>query len=142
MIYTDNTNKALRLMYEKHSGQLDKSGMPYDFHPFHVAEQMTDEKTTVTALLHDLIEDTDCTLEQLREMGFDEEVLEAVSLLTRDKSLSYADYIRRLKDNRIAAAVKRADLRHNSDLTRLDAIDERAMYRLRKYREALLILSE
>lgn len=142
MIYTDQTKKALRLMFEKHRDQVDKSGMPYVFHPFHVAEQMTDEKTTVAALLHDIVEDTDTTLDDLLAAGFDPEVVEAVGLLTRDKALPYLDYVRKLKGNRIAAAVKRADLAHNSDLTRLDEIGEREMRRLRKYREALIVLSE
>lgn len=142
MIYTDQTKKALRLMFEKHRDQVDKSGMPYVFHPFHVAEQMTDEKTTVAALLHDIVEDTDTTLDDLLAAGFDPEVVEAVGLLTRDKTLPYLDYVRKLKGNRIAAAVKRADLAHNSDLTRLDEIGEREMRRLRKYREALIVLSE
>lgn len=142
MIYTDQTKKALRLMFEKHRDQVDKSGMPYVFHPFHVAEQMTDEKTTVAALLHDVVEDTDTTLDDLLAAGFDREVVEAVGLLTRDKTLPYLDYVRKLKGNPIAAAVKRADLAHNSDLTRLDDIGEREMRRLRKYREALIVLSE
>lgn len=59
MVYTEQTKKALKLCFEVHKNQVDKSGMPYVFHPFHLAEQMTDEKSTVVALLHDVIEDTD-----------------------------------------------------------------------------------
>ena len=62
MIYTEMTKKAIKLMFEKHKDQVDKSGMPYVFHPFHLAEQMDDEETTITALLHDIAEDTDTTL--------------------------------------------------------------------------------
>ena len=74
MIYTPATKKAMKLCFEAHKDQADKSGMPYVFHPFHVAEQMQDEKTTIVALLHDVIEDTSYTLQDLQNMGFDKEV--------------------------------------------------------------------
>ena len=74
MIYTPQTKIALKLCFEAHKDQLDKSGMPYVFHPFHLAEQMDSEKTTVVALLHDVVEDTDYTLEDLTEMGFDSDL--------------------------------------------------------------------
>ena len=70
MIYTDLTKKAIRLCFAAHRDQTDKSGLSYVFHPFHVAEQMTTEETTVVALLHDVIEDTVYTLEDLAAMGF------------------------------------------------------------------------
>ena len=71
-------------MYEAHKEQTDKSGLPYVFHPFHLAEQMDDEVSTVVALLHDVVEDTDCTLDDLRKMGFSGEVCEALDLLTHE----------------------------------------------------------
>lgn len=140
MIYTPETKKAMKLCFEAHKYQTDKSGLPYVFHPFHVAEQMPDEKTTVVALLHDVIEDTACTLEDLRDMGFDEDVLGALALMTHDKSVPYMDYVAGIKDNAIARTVKLADLRHNSDLTRLDEIDEAALARVGKYRAAIELL--
>ena len=70
MIYTHLTNQAMKLAYEAHHGQVDKGGIPYVFHPFHLAEQMTDETTTVVALLHDIVEDTNYTLEDLANLGF------------------------------------------------------------------------
>lgn len=140
MIYTNLTKKALRLCFEAHKEQVDKSGLPYVFHPFHLAEQMTEELTTVTALLHDVIEDTHYTLSDLREMGFPEEVLAALTLLTHDDDTPYLDYVARLKSNPIARAVKLADLRHNSDLTRLDHVDARVLKRAEKYRQAMELL--
>lgn len=140
MIYTNLTKKALRLCFEAHKEQVDKSGLPYVFHPFHLAEQMTEELTTVTALLHDVIEDTHYTLSDLREMGFPEEVLDALRLLTHDDDTPYLDYVARLKSNPIARAVKLADLRHNSDLTRLDHVDARVLKRAEKYRKAMELL--
>jgi (p)ppGpp synthase/HD superfamily hydrolase len=140
MIYTPNTKKAMRLCYEAHQGQTDKSGMPYVFHPIHVAEQMTDEPSTIVALLHDVIEDTHYTLPDLEKMGFDREVLDALALMTHSKNVPYLEYVAKLKGNPLARAVKLADLRHNSDLSRLDTVDESAKKRLEKYRAAIALL--
>ena len=142
MIYTTQTKRALTLCFAAHRDQMDKSGMPYVFHPFHLAEQMTDEQTTVAALLHDVVEDTDYTFEDLAEMGFDAEVLAALRLLTHAEGEPYMDYVARLKGNRIARAVKLADLAHNSDLSRLDPaqIDEWALKRQEKYQKAIELL--
>ena len=140
MIYTDKTKKAMKLCYEAHKGQVDKSGMPYVFHPFHVAEQMTDETTTIVALLHDVVEDTDYTLEDIAEEGFGKEILEAVALMTHEDDVPYLDYVAKLKDNPIARAVKLADLAHNSDLSRIGEIDKETKQRLEKYKKAIALL--
>ncbi len=142
MLYTEMTKKALKLCFKAHRDQTDKAGMPYVFHPFHVAEQMTDEDTVVTALLHDVLEDTPYTLEELRSMGFREEVLTALALMTHGEGVPYMNYVAKLRANPIARAVKLADLRHNSDLTRLDAVDEKALKRAEKYRRAIALLTE
>jgi len=140
MIYTDATKKALRLCFDAHKEQEDKSGLPYVFHPFHLAEQMQDEVTTIVALLHDVVEDTDYTLEDLKKEGFGDAVIDALALLTHDDDTPYMDYVARIKENPIAKAVKLADLAHNSDLSRMDAVDERAMERNRKYKAAIALL--
>ena len=142
MIYTAQTQKALRLCFEAHRDRTDKGGMPYVFHPFHLAEQMTDEKTTVAALLHDVVEDTDYTLADLEAMGFDGEVLAALRLLTHAEGEPYMDYVARLKANPIARAVKLADLAHNRDLSRLapEQIDEWALQRQETYQQAIALL--
>ena len=142
MIYTDLTKKAMKLCFSAHRDQVDKSGLPYVFHPFHLAEQMGDEYTTVVALLHDVVEDTPYTLGDLEEMGFPPQVLEAIGLMTHDESVPYLDYVSRIKGNPIARTVKLADLRHNSDLTRLDTVDERALARVQKYAETIRLLEE
>jgi len=141
MIYTAMTKKAMKLAYEAHQGQIDKNGIPYIFHPIHLAEQMADENTTVCALLHDVVEDTPYTLADLRAMGFTPEIIDALTLLTHDKGVPYMDYVRKIKTNRIASAVKLADLRHNSDLSRLDTVDEDALKRVKKYKQAMSILT-
>ena len=140
MIYTPVTKIALKLCFEAHKDQVDKSGMPYVFHPFHLAEQMTDEETTVVALLHDVIEDTDYTLEDLAEMGFSENVLRAISLMTHDEGVPYMDYVARIKANPIARAVKLADLRHNSNISRLDKVGTSDFERVEKYKKAINLL--
>ena len=142
MIYTKMTNRAMELAYRAHHGQCDKSGVPYVFHPFHLAEQMDTEETVTAALLHDVVEDTDYTLEDLRAMGFPDPVLEALSLLTHDPSVPYMEYVKRLKNNPIARAVKLADLTHNSDLSRLPAVTEKDLARVEKYRRAKALLLE
>lgn len=142
MIYTEKTKKALKLCFEAHKEHLDKSGMPYVFHPFHLAEQMTDEATTIVALLHDVVEDTDYSLSDLCEMGFGAEVMDALSLMTHDKAVPYMDYVAKIKSNPIARQVKLADLRHNSDTTRLDHMDETAQNRVEKYARAIKLLEE
>ena len=142
MIYTEMTKKALKLCFAAHKDQTDKSGMPFVFHPFHLAEQMPDEDTTIVALLHDVIEDTPYTLDDLRAMGFNEQVLDALALMTHDKRIPYMDYVAKIKGNKIARTVKLADLKHNSDLSRLYNVDEKAMKRIEKYRQAIALLSE
>lgn len=142
MIYTPKTKKALKLCFEAHKEQVDKSGIPYVFHPFHLAEQMQTEETTVVALLHDLVEDTDYTIEDLTRMGFDETITDAIALMTHADDVPYMDYVREIKNNPIAKAVKLADLKHNSDLTRLDVIDEKALSRREKYLKAIALLEE
>ena len=140
MIYTPLTKNAIKISFDAHKNQVDKSGMPYVYHPFHLAEQMDDEYSTCVALLHDVVEDTDITLDDLRRNGFPEEVIEALSLMTHNDDVPYLDYVRAMKDNPIARKVKLADLAHNSDLTRLDEVDDKAIERVNKYKQAIFIL--
>lgn len=132
----------MKLCFRAHKEQTDKSGIPYVFHPIHLAEQMGDEDTAVVALLHDVVEDTDYTLEDLRAMGFNQNVIEAIRLMTHAEGVPYLDYVAKIKENPIARAVKLADLAHNSDLTRLDTVDEKAMARAQKYARAIRLLEE
>ena len=132
----------MKLCFAAHKDQTDKSGMPYVFHPFHLAEQMTTEETTVVALLHDVVEDTSYTLADIAAMGFPKSVTDALALLTHDDAVPYMEYVVAIRYNPIAKAVKLADLKHNSDLTRLDYVDAKALQRVEKYRNAIKLLSE
>lgn len=142
MIYTKQTKTAMKLCFEKHRMQVDKCGIPYPFHPFHVAESMKDEATVCVALLHDIIEDTDTTAEELASLGFSSEIIDAISLLSHDKNVPYLEYIAKIKENPIAKAVKIANLKHNSDLSRLDKVTENDIKRVEKYKKALELLSD
>ena len=137
MIYTELTKRAINLMFDQHRDQRDKSGLPYVFHPWHVAESMPDEITTVVALLHDVVEDTQLTIEDLRQMGYPKEVTEALALMTHEKGTDYFEYVKRLAVNPIARMVKLSDLKHNSDLTRMDEITDKVLRRREKYMKAI-----
>ena len=135
MIYTEMTKKAIKLMFEKHKDQVDKSGIPYVFHPFHLAEQMDDEETTITALLHDIVEDTDTTFDDLRELVFSDNVINALKLMTHDKNIDYFEYVKNISKNPIARKVKIKDLEHNMDTSRLDEVTDKDLERVKKYKK-------
>lgn len=145
MIYTNLTKKAMKIACKAHEGQVDQTGTPYIFHPYHIAEQMDDEASTCVALLHDVVEDTDMTIEMLME-EFPPEVTDAVKLLTHEKGTDYYDYVRSIKQSPLAMKVKLADLEHNSDETRFtedDQVSEKTLgYFRNKYSKAKQILLE
>lgn len=141
MINTKLTRKAMIIAYEAHKNQVDKSGVPYIYHPIHVAEQMDTENECIIALLHDVVEDTNVTFKQLEEV-FSKEIIDILKLLTREENIEYDEYIKRIKNNSIACKVKIADLTHNLDKTRLDFVTEVDVKRNEKYKKALQILCE
>ena len=144
MVYTPLTIKAMKIAYDAHHGQQDKSGVPYIFHPLHLAEAMEDEISCCVALLHDVVEDTEITLEQLAS-EFPDQVVEAVRLLTHEPDTDYFDYVRAIKANPIAKQVKLADLAHNMDASRFSGVEvpkERIGYFWDKYTKAKAILLE
>ncbi len=144
MIYTELTMKAMKLAYQAHRGQVDKAGVPYVFHPWHLAESMTDEISTCAALLHDVVEDTEVTLTDL-EKQFPPEVTAVVALLTHDENVDYFDYVRAIRQNPVAVKIKLADLAHNSDPGRSSCFafePESLKRRLEKYQKAKAILLE
>lgn len=102
--------------------------------------KMHTEEEAIVAILHDVIEDTDCTLDDLRKAGFSENVLESLRLLTHDPKEQYMNYIMKIKDDPIARSVKIADLKHNMDLTRIPHPAKKDYERVEKYKAALQIL--
>lgn len=142
MNYTHLTKIAMRIAFDAHKNQTDKSGVPYIYHPIHLAEQMEDETSTIVALLHDVVEDSITTFNDLVELGFPDEVINALKLLTHNKNIKYMDYIQLISENEIAKKVKLADLRHNSDLTRLEKVNKKDTQRVFKYKEAIKLLTD
>lgn len=141
MIYTEKTKHAIKLCFKAHAGQFDKSGIPYAHHPLHLAEQMEDEDSTIVALLHDVVEDTKYSLKDVKGMGFGDNVIEALELLTHDPEVPYMEYIREISTNLLATKVKLADLEHNSDVSRLNhAPTETDLRRIKKYKQAMAFL--
>ena len=137
MIYTDMTVKAMRLAYHAHRDQVDKGGVPYVFHPYHLAEQMNNEIRVCAALLHDVVEDTDVTLDYLKS-EFPPAVTAIVELLTHEEEVDYNEYVAAICTNADAAFVKLADLVHNMREDRLvgQQSNEQIQRRLQKYAEA------
>ncbi len=142
MIYTELTKKAMRLAFEVHKEQTDKTGLPYIYHPIHLAEQMDDEASACVALLHDVVEDGEVSFEELLAYGFTEEIVDAIRLLTHEEAVPYLAYVAEVKKNPLAKKVKLADLAHNSDVSRLTSVDEKARVRMEKYRAAIALLQE
>lgn len=120
MIYSKQIKIACNVLFDAHKEDKDKGGYPYVFHPFYLATQMDDEDSVCTALLHDVIEDhgDKYSFESLEKLGFNENVISALKLLTHDEKVPYMEYVYQIKNNPIARKVKIADLKHNLDETR------------------------
>ena len=110
--------KAVMIAQEAHKGQLDKGGNPYIEHPLYVASQVDTMELKIVAVLHDTLEDSDMTANDLKKEGFPERIVDAIVMLTHEdgNEEAYLDYIRRVATNTMAAAVKKADLMHNMDM--------------------------
>ena len=135
------SEKAYEIAKKAHLGQIDKAGEDYIKHPEKVASFVNSDEEKAVAYLHDVIEDTELTLEDLREYGFSEEVLKAVDVITKKKGQDYQTYLNSVKENKLARVVKLADLHHNSDLTRLINITEKDIERKEKYQKAIDFLN-
>lgn len=130
---------AIKLCYEAHKNQVDKGGSPYYLHPIYVALNMESEEQKIVALLHDVIEDTEITIGDLKKKGFSEKIIEAVDAITK-KGESYEEYLKKVKDNELAKAVKIEDIKNNMDVSRLKEITEKDIARIEKYKKALAYL--
>lgn len=129
----DQLEQAIQLASTKHYGQRDKSGKPYIFHLIHVMNNVNNLSSKIVAILHDILEDTDMTKSDLINLGFCENIVEAIDILTKPKQEVYMNYIKEVSQNSISKEVKLADLKHNMDLTRLETISEKDLKRVEKY---------
>jgi (p)ppGpp synthase/HD superfamily hydrolase len=128
--------RALQIAVTAHAGQKDRNGAAYVFHPLRVMMRCNSARAKLVALLHDTVEDTNVTYEQLAAEGFPREIIASVRLLTREDEMAYDDYITRIMDDPVALEVKIADLEDNADIRRMQDVDEEALERLKKYHEA------
>lgn len=133
---------AIRLALDKHHGQVDKGGAPYILHPLRVMGYMETETEQIVAVLHDVVEDSDVTLDDLRSMGFSNDVVAAVDHLSRREDETYEQFIQRIKPHPLAVRVKLGDLRDNMDIRRAGDLDQKALDRLQRYRKAWFELTE
>ena len=131
------SERAYEIAKKAHLGQVDKAGEDYIKHPEKVASFVKTDEEKAVAYLHDVIEDTELTLEDLGEYGFSKEVIEAVDIITKKRG----EDLNSVKKNKLARAVKLADLRHNSDLTRLAKVTEKDIKRKEKYQKAIDFLN-
>ena len=124
-----------------HAGQKDKAGAPYLLHVLRVMMSVEKLDEKIVALLHDVIEDSEITFEEIAYEGFPKKILKAVELLTKTESKPYEDYIQEIKRNELARVVKLADLKDNMNLTRLKKVTETDKMRIKKYKEAYNLLN-
>lgn len=135
-----NLQRALEIAVESHKNQVQKDGTPYALHPIRLSISLQSEEQKIVALLHDVVEDTDWTFENLVDEGFSVNVIEALRLLTHTDGSPYEEYIDRLASNPLARSVKKADLTDNMDFKRIPEPNEKDFARLQKYHRAWSVL--
>ena len=127
---------SLHIALRAYAGKTDKAGREYILHPLRVMAKMETDLERSAALLHDVIEDSEITAEDLLAAGIPAEVVEAVQFLTKRENEEYQDFVARAKKNKLAANVKIADIEDNIDVLRLTSLDERDLARIKKYHSA------
>ena len=127
---------ALSIALEAHTGQRDKAGQVYVLHPLRLMMKMASEPAMATAVLHDVVEDSEWTLDRLREAGIPADIVEAVGLLTHKPGQTYEEFVETLAGNPLARGVKLADLEDNLDTLRLESLGPKDLERIAKYHKA------
>ncbi|MCW8901493.1 MAG: GTP pyrophosphokinase [Gammaproteobacteria bacterium] len=135
-----SVDKAIEIAVHAHSGQLDKAGKPYILHPLRIMLKFQNELEQITAVLHDVIEDSELSIKDLESHGFHASVLRAIDCLTKRYNEEYIDFIVRVSADDLATKIKIADLKDNMELTRLPSVEDEDLLRVQKYKKALNIL--
>jgi len=130
----------MQIAENAHANQIDKAGQPYINHPIAVANKLNGDTEKIVALLHDVVEDSATTLEDIHKAGFGDYIVKALDCITKRKGEAYDDYLLRVKNNDIAKMVKLADLSHNMDMSRLPSVTDKDLERLKKYEYAVSVL--
>jgi (p)ppGpp synthase/HD superfamily hydrolase len=134
--------KAIQIAVQAHHGQKDKYGDPYILHPLRMMCSLEDENARVVAVLHDVVEDTDWSFDDLKKEGFGAEILDALDCVTRRDEESYEDFVNRSASNPLARRVKLADLKDNMDVRRMREVKAKDVERFEKYLRAYRKLQE
>jgi (p)ppGpp synthase/HD superfamily hydrolase len=138
-----NIEKALEIAIKAHEGQIDKADKAYILHPLRLMNQFSDENSMIVSVLHDVVEDSDYTFQDLIDAGFSSQIVQAVECLTKRENEEYQDFIKRVKVNPLAVKVKIVDIKDNLDISRLyEPLSEKDFGRIQKYQAALKLLEE
>jgi len=135
-------DNAIAIAIKAHAGQVDKAGQPYILHPLRLMFRFLSEAEMIVAVMHDVVEDSAFTLDELKNIGFSDKILSAIECLTKRHGESYESFISRVLKNDLARKVKVEDIKDNLDLTRLDKVTDKDLARIEKYHEALKVLDK
>nr|WP_228779073.1 GTP pyrophosphokinase [Methylobacter sp. BlB1] len=133
---------AISISSRAHAGQIDKAGQPYILHPLRVMFKFQSEHERIVAVLHDVIEDSEISLDDLKKLGFSTTIIEAIDCLTKRGGETYEEFISRVSLNDLAKKIKIEDIKDNMDLTRIDSVNDIDLARIKKYHQALKFLSK
>jgi len=138
----NNVEKAISIALRAHEGQIQRNGEPFILHPLYVMQQVSGEVMRTAAILHDVVEDSVLSIQDLKKEGFSDEILLIVDALTRKSKEKYEDYISRITNTPQAIPIKMADLRHNMDALRLSVFSDKDGDRMRRYHNAYRVLEK
>ena len=137
----NDLERAISVAVDAHEGHTDKAGITYIRHPLRLMEEVDTEEERIAAVLHDVVEDADCTLQEI-DTKFGSDICDAVDALTKRDDESYMEFVERSAANPIARNVKLADIQDNMDLTRLDSVDQSVLEKQERYHKAWLKLRD
>lgn len=134
--------RAIKLAVDSHFMQVDKAGKAYILHPLRLMFQCETDEEMIVSVLHDVVEDSNTTIQDLKELGFSSSVLDAIECLTKRSNESYESFIHRISKNTLARSIKIIDIQDNLNLTRLNKISDKDIQRIKKYHKSLNDLLE
>ena len=138
----NNLEQAITIAIKAHAGQVDKAGQPYVLHPLRLMLKFETEVEMIVAVMHDVIEDSEFTQDDLKKFGFSESIVEAIDCLSKRNGENYDDFVLRVSQNNLASKIKVEDIKDNLDITRLNKITDKDLKRVEKYHRALKALSK
>lgn len=137
----NSLEQAIIIATNAHAGQVDKAGQPYILHPLRLMLKFQTDSEMIVAVMHDVIEDSEITQNDLKKSGFSDEIIEAIVCLSKKQSENYESFIRRVSKNELARKIKIEDIKDNLNLSRLNEITDKDLQRAQKYHRALKMLT-